>query len=153
MPRGAVPLLLGAYILTGGFTQHRLVYEIIFMVVAFSAMIRGGCYRPWLAGVGADETGRTSTSDLMAGRHPTVAEAGATVVDGLGVEPSASRAGVAGRGVGGTRRGRLDRGVFDRLTGARSGRAVAAGTGAWALLGVEGQWGRGADARRHRIAR
>jgi cell volume regulation protein A len=40
--KGAVPILLGTYILAAGSTQDLLVYEIIFMVVAFSVIVQGG---------------------------------------------------------------------------------------------------------------
>jgi cell volume regulation protein A len=40
--KGAVPILLGTYILAAGTTQDLLVYEIIFMVVLFSVVVQGG---------------------------------------------------------------------------------------------------------------
>jgi cell volume regulation protein A len=40
--KGAVPILLGTYILAAGSTQNRLAYEIVFMVVAFSVIVQGG---------------------------------------------------------------------------------------------------------------
>jgi cell volume regulation protein A len=40
--KGAVPILLGTYVLTSGRAQSRLVYEIIFVVVAFSVTVQGG---------------------------------------------------------------------------------------------------------------
>jgi cell volume regulation protein A len=40
--KGAVPILLGTYILAGGSPEHMLTYEIIFMVVAFSVIVQGG---------------------------------------------------------------------------------------------------------------
>jgi cell volume regulation protein A len=40
--KGAVPILLGTYILAAGSNQNLLVYEIIFMVVAFSVIVQGG---------------------------------------------------------------------------------------------------------------
>jgi cell volume regulation protein A len=40
--KGAVPILLGTYILASGSDQAVLVYEIIFMVVLFSVVVQGG---------------------------------------------------------------------------------------------------------------
>jgi cell volume regulation protein A len=40
--KGAVPILLGTYILAAGSAEDALVYEIIFMVVAFSVIVQGG---------------------------------------------------------------------------------------------------------------
>jgi cell volume regulation protein A len=40
--KGAVPILLGTYILAAGSTHDLLVYEIIFMVVSFSVIVQGG---------------------------------------------------------------------------------------------------------------
>jgi cell volume regulation protein A len=65
--KGAVPILLGTYILTSGLPDSRLVYEIIFVVVAFSVLVQGSLVptvahwcgvrmrpvepRPWSVGV------------------------------------------------------------------------------------------------------
>ena len=65
--KGAVPILLGTYILASGSAQDVLVYEIIFVVVAFSVVVQGGLVptvanrcgvpmqetepRPWALGV------------------------------------------------------------------------------------------------------
>ncbi|MHB1875143.1 MAG: potassium/proton antiporter [Streptosporangiaceae bacterium] len=40
--KGAVPILLGAYIVQAGVSQSARVYEIIFAVVAFSVIVQGG---------------------------------------------------------------------------------------------------------------
>ena len=40
--KGAVPVLLGTYILTAGVPQSALVYDIVFVVVAFSVIVQGG---------------------------------------------------------------------------------------------------------------
>jgi potassium/hydrogen antiporter len=40
--RGAVPILLGTYILGAGGNENRLAYEVIFVVVAFSVIVQGG---------------------------------------------------------------------------------------------------------------
>jgi cell volume regulation protein A len=40
--KGAVPILLGTYILAAGSAQDTLIYEIIFVVVAFSVLVQGG---------------------------------------------------------------------------------------------------------------
>jgi len=40
--KGAVPILLGTYLLASGTAQDVLVYEIIFTVVAFSVIVQGG---------------------------------------------------------------------------------------------------------------
>ncbi len=40
--KGAVPILLGTYILASGTVQDVLVYDIIFVVVAFSVIVQGG---------------------------------------------------------------------------------------------------------------
>jgi cell volume regulation protein A len=40
--KGAVPVLLGTYILTSGDPHARQVYEIVFVVVAFSVVVQGG---------------------------------------------------------------------------------------------------------------
>jgi len=40
--KGAVPILLGTYILAAGSPQNVLAYEVIFMVVAFSVIVQGG---------------------------------------------------------------------------------------------------------------
>ncbi len=40
--RGAVPILLGTFILTAGLPEARRAYDIIFVVVAFSVVVQGG---------------------------------------------------------------------------------------------------------------
>lgn len=40
--KGAVPILLGAYVVQAGATDARRIYEIIFVVVAFSVIVQGG---------------------------------------------------------------------------------------------------------------
>ncbi len=40
--KGAVPILLGAFAITAGVPDARRIYEIIFMVVAFSVLVQGG---------------------------------------------------------------------------------------------------------------
>ncbi len=40
--KGAVPILLGAFAVTAGVPDARRIYEIIFMVVAFSVLVQGG---------------------------------------------------------------------------------------------------------------
>jgi potassium/hydrogen antiporter len=45
--KGAVPILLGAYIVQDGVTGARRLYEVIFVVVAFSVIVQGGTV-PWL---------------------------------------------------------------------------------------------------------
>ena len=40
--KGAVPILLGTYILTGGSTVDRFAYDVIFVVVLFSVLVQGG---------------------------------------------------------------------------------------------------------------
>jgi len=40
--KGAVPILLGTYILAGGSAPDRLAYDVIFVVVAFSVVVQGG---------------------------------------------------------------------------------------------------------------
>ena len=40
--KGAVPILLGTYVLAAGTGQDRQVYEIIFVVVTFSVLVQGG---------------------------------------------------------------------------------------------------------------
>jgi cell volume regulation protein A len=47
--KGAVPILLGAFIVTAGVADAAHLYEIIFVVVAFSVVVQGGGV-PWLAG-------------------------------------------------------------------------------------------------------
>jgi potassium/hydrogen antiporter len=65
--KGAVPILLGTYILGSGGEANRLAYEVIFVVVAFSVIVQGGLVptvaqrcrvrmqdrepRPWAVGV------------------------------------------------------------------------------------------------------
>ncbi len=65
--KGAVPILLGTYVFAGGTPADRLVYEVIFVVVAFSVIVQGGLVptvaarcrvrmrdvepRPWALGV------------------------------------------------------------------------------------------------------
>ena len=65
--KGAVPILLGTYILASGTTVHTFAYEIIFVVVGFSVIVQGGTVptvarwcrvpmrevepRPWALGV------------------------------------------------------------------------------------------------------
>ena len=40
--KGAVPILLGAFAITAGVPDARRIYEIIFVVVAFSVLVQGG---------------------------------------------------------------------------------------------------------------
>ncbi len=40
--KGAVPILLGTYVLVAGGTENRVVYNLIFVVVAFSVIVQGG---------------------------------------------------------------------------------------------------------------
>ncbi|MBY8889446.1 cation:proton antiporter [Streptomyces sp. PTM05] len=40
--KGAVPILLGAFAITSGVPDAKRIYEIIFMVVAFSVLVQGG---------------------------------------------------------------------------------------------------------------
>ena len=40
--KGAVPILLGTYILTGGSASDRFAYDLIFVVVLFSVLVQGG---------------------------------------------------------------------------------------------------------------
>ena len=40
--KGAVPILLGAFAITAGVPDARRIYEIIFIVVAFSVLVQGG---------------------------------------------------------------------------------------------------------------
>lgn len=40
--KGAVPILLGTYVLAGGAPADRLVYHVIFVVVLFSVVVQGG---------------------------------------------------------------------------------------------------------------
>lgn len=40
--KGAVPILLGTYVLAGGGAERRAVYGVIFVVVAFSVIVQGG---------------------------------------------------------------------------------------------------------------
>ena len=40
--KGAVPILLGTYILTGGSAADRFAYDLIFVVVLFSVLVQGG---------------------------------------------------------------------------------------------------------------
>jgi potassium/hydrogen antiporter len=40
--KGAVPILLGVFIVQSGLPQGRKLYEIIFVVVAFSVIVQGG---------------------------------------------------------------------------------------------------------------
>ncbi len=40
--KGAVPILLGTYLLASGTATDRLVYEVIFVVVLFSVVVQGG---------------------------------------------------------------------------------------------------------------
>jgi potassium/hydrogen antiporter len=40
--KGAVPILLGAFIVTGGVADSARLYEIVFVVVAFSVIVQGG---------------------------------------------------------------------------------------------------------------
>jgi cell volume regulation protein A len=47
--KGAVPILLGAFIVQARVTGAPRIYEIIFVVVAFSVVVQGGTV-PWLAG-------------------------------------------------------------------------------------------------------
>ena len=47
--KGAVPILLGTYILTGGSTADRFAYDVIFVVVLFSVLVQGGLV-PTVAG-------------------------------------------------------------------------------------------------------
>ena len=61
--KGAVPILLGTLVLLRGIPQGRRIYEIVFLVVAFSVLVQGASI-PWAArrfGVpmrhGAQETG------------------------------------------------------------------------------------------------
>jgi potassium/hydrogen antiporter len=65
--KGAVPILLGTYVLASGAAADRLVYEVIFVVVLFSVVVQGGLVptvahrcgvrmrdvapRPWTLGV------------------------------------------------------------------------------------------------------
>jgi cell volume regulation protein A len=65
--KGAVPILLGTYVLGAGGDANRLVYEVIFVVVLFSVVVQGGLVptvarrcrvqmedvepRPWALGV------------------------------------------------------------------------------------------------------
>jgi len=65
--KGAVPILLGTYVLASGTAPDRLVYEVIFVVVLFSVVVQGGLVptvakrcgvrmrevapRPWALGV------------------------------------------------------------------------------------------------------
>lgn len=65
--KGAVPILLGTYVLAGGTALDRLAYEVIFVVVLFSVVVQGGlvpavaqrCHvkmreielRPWAIGI------------------------------------------------------------------------------------------------------
>jgi len=46
--KGAVPILLGAYLVEAGVPGARRLYEIIFVVVTFSVIVQGGTL-PWLA--------------------------------------------------------------------------------------------------------
>jgi potassium/hydrogen antiporter len=46
--KGAVPILLGALIVQAGITGAQRLYDIIFVVVAFSVIVQGGTV-PWLA--------------------------------------------------------------------------------------------------------
>ncbi len=47
--KGAVPILLGAFIVQAGIADARRVYEIIFVVVAFSVIVQGGTLPPLLS--------------------------------------------------------------------------------------------------------
>jgi cell volume regulation protein A len=47
--KGAVPVLLGSYVLTSGDPGSLRVYNVVFVVVAFSVVVQGGLV-PWLAG-------------------------------------------------------------------------------------------------------
>jgi cell volume regulation protein A len=40
--KGAVPILLGTYILSGGSAVDRIAYDVIFLVVLFSVLVQGG---------------------------------------------------------------------------------------------------------------
>jgi potassium/hydrogen antiporter len=40
--KGAIPILLGAFIVTGGVADSARLYEIVFVVVAFSVIVQGG---------------------------------------------------------------------------------------------------------------
>ena len=40
--KGAVPILLGTFVLAGGTADDRLVYHVIFVVVLFSVVVQGG---------------------------------------------------------------------------------------------------------------
>jgi cell volume regulation protein A len=46
--KGAVPVLLGTYIVQSGIAGAHRAYEVIFVVVAFSVIVQGG-FVPWLA--------------------------------------------------------------------------------------------------------
>jgi cell volume regulation protein A len=46
--KGAVPILLGTFVVLAGVAQARLVYQTIFVVVAFSVMVQGSAL-PWIA--------------------------------------------------------------------------------------------------------
>jgi cell volume regulation protein A len=47
--KGAVPVLLGTYILTSGGSHQVQAYDIVFVVVLFSVVVQGGLV-PWVAG-------------------------------------------------------------------------------------------------------
>jgi potassium/hydrogen antiporter len=65
--KGAVPVLLGTYVLTSGQADEVLVFDVVFVVVAFSVIVQGGLVfplarrwgvpmralepRPWTAGL------------------------------------------------------------------------------------------------------
>jgi potassium/hydrogen antiporter len=46
--KGAVPILLGTFAILGGVDDAQRIYEVIFVVVAFSVVVQGGSV-PWAA--------------------------------------------------------------------------------------------------------
>jgi cell volume regulation protein A len=48
--KGAVPILLGAFVITGGVTGAQTIYNVVFVVVAFSVIVQGGLV-PAVAGL------------------------------------------------------------------------------------------------------
>lgn len=86
--KGAVPILLGTYILAAGSAEDRVAYDIIFVVVLFSVVVQGGlvpavaqrCHvqmsavepRPWAVGLRVREEPRTTRQFRVHAQAPAV---------------------------------------------------------------------------------
>ena len=99
--KGAVPILLGTYILAAGSATDRIAYDIIFVVVLFSVVVQGGLIptvarrcrvqmddvepRPWAVGLRVRDEPRTTRQYRIDPDAPAVGQAVRDVHDAYNV--------------------------------------------------------------------